>query len=147
MTLSELQIVLNALTDDWVSADTDTAIKIIKREIAKKGRKKGHKPLSAIPPHQSHSDTSIASAIASMSKFGDSRHAVFLALAQNPMTDEECQTKLGMSGNSHRPCRVTLVDAGLVEDSGYRRKTKSKRNAVVWRVTESGVNYLMGRLT
>ena len=35
------------------------------------------------------------------------------------------------------PRRWELVNAGLVRDSGMRRKTRSRRNAAVWIATES----------
>jgi hypothetical protein len=48
------------------------------------------------------------------------------------LTDEEGQILLGMEGNTYRPCRVTLMDRGWLEDSGQRRLTRFKRKAVVW---------------
>ena len=142
MTLSEFEIVLGALTNDWVSQDHGLAVQIIQREIKKMTRRQRRKPLADIPPHQSHSDTSRAAALQSSLTFSDTRYGVLFALSKWPMTDEEAQTGLSIPGNSYRPCRVTLMDAGLVEDSGHRRRTKANRLAVVWKVTHEGLKTL-----
>lgn len=141
MTLQDLQLILEVLTSDWTHADTGAAIQAVKTEIAKMSRKK-RKSLGELPPHQRHSDTSIASALKASEKFSDVRRSVLVAIAKRPITDEEGQQALNMPGNSYRPCRVTLMDAGLVEDSGHRRQTVSKRKAVVWRITPEGLSHL-----
>jgi hypothetical protein len=99
-----------------------------------------HKRVDGLPPHQRHSDTSRASAEAIAPKFGKLTHSVLLHLSRFPngLTDEESQNILGMQGNSYRPCRVTLMDRGFVVDSGQRRKTAQRNNAVVWTLTPSG---------
>lgn len=48
------------------------------------------------------------------------------------LTDEELQLTTGMNPSTERPRRVELVDAGVLCDSGNRRKTRSGRAAVVW---------------
>jgi hypothetical protein len=45
-------------------------------------------------------------------------------------TDAEVQRALGMDGNTERPRRIELVNAGHLEDSGRRRD-----GAIVWVVT------------
>lgn len=53
------------------------------------------------------------------------------------VTDEEIITAgefNGLRANGLRPRRVELVRDGLVEDSGEKRKTRSGRNAIVWRL-------------
>lgn len=47
-------------------------------------------------------------------------------------TDDEVQASLEMSGNTERPRRRELEGQCLIGDSGKRRLTKSKRQAVVW---------------
>jgi hypothetical protein len=47
-------------------------------------------------------------------------------------TDEEISTGLKMQPDTARARRVELMHAGLVQDSGKRRKTKSQRSASVW---------------
>jgi transcription initiation factor IIE alpha subunit len=48
-------------------------------------------------------------------------------------TDEEMQLALRMNPNTQRPRRRELEDAGLIVRDGTR-KTKSRRNADVWRL-------------
>jgi hypothetical protein len=48
-------------------------------------------------------------------------------------TDEEIQHRLFMPGNTERPRRRELEQAGQVYASGYNRVTASGRAAVVWR--------------
>ena len=47
-------------------------------------------------------------------------------------TDEEIQQALEMQGNTERPRRGELVEAGLVKKSDATRKTSSGRAASVW---------------
>lgn len=88
-------------------------------------------------PYQAHSRTSREAASSIQGKSARLRNQVLDELRRNPATDEELATTLTLSGNTCRPRRVELVDLGLVEDSGERRKTASGRNAVVWRVKGS----------
>lgn len=53
-------------------------------------------------------------------------------------TDEEMQESLGMNPSTQRPRRVELVEGGWVVDSGRRRATRAKREAVVWVLTDAG---------
>jgi hypothetical protein len=92
------------------------------------------KPFSPAPA-QAHSPTSIAAA-----KLMDGKRSTLLAklyyallgMLPDGLTDEEGQALLGMDGNTYRPRRVELQEAGLVADGKLTRKTKSKREAVVW---------------
>jgi len=52
------------------------------------------------------------------------------------LTDEEAQTLLGMSGNTERPRRRELEQAGLIRPAGVR-ETASGRRAVVWIAVEA----------
>lgn len=88
-------------------------------------------------PYQAHSGTSREAASSIKGKSARLREQVLQELRRNPATDEELATLLTLSGNTARPRRVELVELGLVEDSGQRRKTASGRNAVVWRVKGS----------
>jgi len=101
-------------------------------------------PDEKLPPHQHHSDTSRAAAAAIAPKFGRMTQSVLTTLARYPLglTDEEAQRIMGMEGNSYRPCRVTLRKKGFVKDSEIRRRTSHKKQAVVWAVTERGLNHL-----
>ena len=118
-------------TDDLFVADAIAeCIQLI--EMSGKG--------GVLPPHQSHSDTSRASAIAEAPTFGMKVRSVLIGFAHSMsgLTDEAGQESLQIEGNSYRPCRVTLMDQGLVYDTGLRRKTKANRPAVVWDLTAKG---------
>jgi hypothetical protein len=118
-------------TDDLFVADAIAeCIQLI--EMSGKG--------GVLPPHQSHSDTSRASAIAEAPTFGMKVRSVLIGFAHSMsgLTDEEGQESLQIEGNSYRPCRVTLMDQGLVYDTGLRRKTRANRPAVVWDLTAKG---------
>ena len=52
--------------------------------------------------------------------------------SEQGLTDEAMQDLLGMNPNSQRPRRNELVAEGWVVDSGERRSTKGKSNAIVW---------------
>ena len=91
--------------------------------------------LFSIPPSQAHSATSRAAAEAIEPQAGNLRQDVLEALRLCPggLTDQEIQDALSMPAHTECPRRIELVRAGLVVDSGEVRKTKSGRNAVVWR--------------
>ena len=50
----------------------------------------------------------------------------------NGATDEEIQDALGMEGNTERPRRVELIEAGLVWNTGSTRKSKANRDNTIW---------------
>ena len=120
--------------DIFVADSIKTCIDLLEADL---GRRKGK---GTLPPHQWHSDTSRASAEAIAPKFGTITRKVLAHLCSYPLglTDEEAQQTMGMEGNSYRPCRVTLMDRGFVVDSGTRRKTHQRKDAVVWSVTPEG---------
>jgi hypothetical protein len=103
---------------------------------------------SDLPPHQRHSDTSVAAATAIAPKFNAKTEGLLATMEKCGLglTDEEGQDMLGIEGNSYRPCRVTLFDKGFVQDSGMRRKTKANKNAVVWMITTAGREHLHPQL-
>jgi len=51
-------------------------------------------------------------------------------------TDEEIQVGLEMNPSTERPRRGELVEQGLIEDSGSRRKTQSGHLAIIWHLTD-----------
>jgi hypothetical protein len=122
-------------TEDMFVADAiKSCIALLEADISRR-KGKGY-----LPPHQWHSDTSRAAAEAIAPKFGTITRKVLAHLCTYPngLTDEEAQHTMGMEGNSYRPCRVTLMDRGFVVDSGTRRKTHQRKDAVVWSVTPEG---------
>ena len=124
--------------DIFVADSIKTCIDLLEADL---GRRKGK---GTLPPHQAHSDTSRAAAEAIAPKFGTITRKVLVELSKHPhgLTDEEAQNIIGMQGNSYRPCRVTLMDNGLVCDTGNRRKTRQRKDAVVWAVTNAGFSTL-----
>lgn len=69
---------------------------------------------------------------------GTARARVLFAIDSTPQTDDELQRSLAMNPNTQRPRRVELVEGGYIEDSGERRKTPSRSDAIVWQVTPTG---------
>ena len=120
----------------WVQDSINICIALIESDM------KG----GVLPPHQSHSDTSTSAALSIAPKFGTMTRYVLVNLSKYPsgLTDEEAQNIMGMQGNSYRPCRVTLMDRGFVADTGDRRKTNQRKDAVVWSVTPDGYKSLEG---
>lgn len=135
-TLSRVLAELKSIrcNDMWVQDSINVCIALIQADM------KG----GVLPPHQSHSDTSTSAALSIAPKFGTMTRDVLVNLTKYPsgLTDEEAQNIMGMQGNSYRPCRVTLMDRGFVADSGDRRKTNQRKDAVVWSVTPDGYKSL-----
>ena len=89
-------------------------------------------------------DTSRAAAAAVLPKVGTQRRNVYDAIARycdksNPigdtwgLTDEQISDVTGLSGNSVRPRRLELLEAGLIEENGTRPGLRSaKSRHTVW---------------
>ena len=95
------------------------------------------------PPAQRHSPTSVEAAKLTNAQGG--RRAVLDALASAAfmgtdcaMTDEEIAEVSGLSPNTERPRRVSLVQAGLVEALDHKGTTASGRRATRWILTSDG---------
>lgn len=94
-----------------------------------------HDLYGGTPPHQSHSETSTASA----NKIKDSArtlrfkvYAYIKKCGARGATDEEIQIALRMQLQTEVPRRRELIMKGLAVDSGIKRLTKSRRRATVW---------------
>lgn len=86
-----------------------------------------------LPAHQKHSPTSKAAAEAIKPRIGPMHRQILgFIRAWGPATDEQMQHYIDMPANTQRPRRRELQLAGLIEDSGKTRQTKSGRAAVVW---------------
>ena len=89
------------------------------------------------PLAQKHSRTSVEAAnLMSGSRAGSLRATIWrwlLEQGERGGTDEEGQDALGMEGNTYRPRRVELQEAGLVVATVRTRRTRSNRQAAVWR--------------
>lgn len=99
----------------------------------------GYRFYNGLPPHQRHSETSLAAAIAMLETADTKRGLVYRFLRQRGQvgaTDEQIQRDLGLPGN---PCprRRELEIAGIVEDSGRRAPTSAGKMAVIWVLKES----------
>lgn len=92
-------------------------------------------PYAGAAPYQKHSPTSKAAAEKIRTKIGPLHKRVIDYLARTGgATDEQMQDVLVMSANTQRPRRRELQLMKIVEDSGKQRLTRSKHNAVVWRL-------------
>lgn len=93
-------------------------------------------PACELPLFQWHSQTSRAAA-ASWSAAGltqtQARVMAFIASRADGATDEEIAAGLHMNPSTARPRRIELVGLGRIVKVGVR-KTRSRRNADVWRV-------------
>ncbi len=89
-------------------------------------------------PFQKHSDTSREAARLATPNAGTYRRMVLEALrdATEGLTDLELQERTGLEGSTERPRRIELVTAGVVRDSGTKRKTPSGRAATVWEIAQ-----------
>lgn len=91
-------------------------------------------------PYAAGSETSKAAAewIAGQAATQRDRVYAYLRDTAGGATDEEIQSALGMKVQSETPRRGELVDAGLVRDSGRKRKTSSGATATVWEAVPGG---------
>lgn len=89
------------------------------------------------PPHEASSETSREAAESVAEISGAQRQAVADLIVQSPRTDDEIEV---LTGYRHQSCsarRRELVLAGVIEDSGEKRLTRSGRKATVWRLVAS----------
>lgn len=79
--------------------------------------------------------TSIAAAQRVLPRTGSIRKKIYDYLqTTGGATDEQIEDALHISGNSVRPSRGSLVDDGLVYDTGREHPTKSGNMAIIWAV-------------
>ena len=86
-------------------------------------------------PYQAHSAPSIAAAEAIEPTAGTLRALVLQfirTMGSHGATDEEIQQGCEIDPSTQRPRRIELWRAGLVQDSGKTRPTRSGRKATVW---------------
>lgn len=60
------------------------------------------------------------------------------------LTDEELGDRMPrhIHDNCHRKRRADLRDLGFIEDGGQERITRTGESAIVWRVTQKGIDFL-----
>lgn len=89
----------------------------------------------ALPPFARDYETSREAALSVYETAPTLRARVWRHLRETGgATEEETEAALGLAGNTCRPRIWELRKAGMVEDSGDRRSTRSGRQAVVWRI-------------
>ncbi len=92
--------------------------------------------MTALPAHQPHSTTSALAAARVIPDAARMRAEVFRAIkraGKRGLTDQEGCEAIGMSGDTWRPRRVELADAGLIRVvEGRTRPTRTGRQAQVW---------------
>lgn len=75
-------------------------------------------------------------------KVGTIRRKVYEAIlvkGLSGMTDQEIEKQLNLDGNTVRPIRGSLVEMGLVIDSGTTRSNLKGNQCIVWRSAEDGM--------
>lgn len=94
-------------------------------------------PYRGEPPAQAHSATSLAAAASIKTAIGPLHRQILDHLKSSPngATDEELMHALDMGGNTERPRRRELELMGRIVNSGKTRRTRSGREAVVWRIS------------
>ena len=110
-------------------------------------------PYGGFPPHQKHSDTSLAAAVAVQSVVDTKRGMVYRTIrlfGSDGVTDDELAAYLGWDGSSVRPRRCELAHprmGPLIRKSGEKRKTRSGRDAAVWvAVKDDALRHGPGRM-
>ena len=87
-------------------------------------------------PYQPHSETSRAAAEVIAKGLGLLQTQVLDCIAVqyrfSGATDEQIQEFCNMNPSTQRPRRIELLKAGLIRDSGRKRRTRSGRQATVW---------------
>jgi hypothetical protein len=96
------------------------------------------------PPAQQHSPTSQAAAAKQTKpKTESDRIRILRVLAEHgPMLDEDIGYAADLDGNTERPRRISLVQAGHVRDTGKVGLTHKKHEAALWEITDAGRDYL-----
>jgi hypothetical protein len=86
------------------------------------------------PAHQRHSETSREAAETIAPSLNELQRLVLLAFQSEAagLTDEQGIDVTALPASTYRPRRVELLRAGLIRDSGTKRKVRSGCNATVW---------------
>lgn len=88
------------------------------------------------PVGHRHPATAKIAAANVLPRTGSKRRQVFdWIVKRQGLTDDEIEYVTGWSHQSVSAARNTLMQDGLIEDSGLRRETKHGYDAIVWRAT------------
>lgn len=89
---------------------------------------------NAAPVGHRHPQTAHMAAAGTLPRTGSKRRQVYdWIVKRQGLTDEEIEYVTGWSHQSVSAARNTLMNDGLVEDSGVTRSTKQGYEAIVWR--------------
>ena len=87
-------------------------------------------------------ETSIEARAKIEPKIGTIRRKIYELLLNKGLdgaTDHEIEKYLHLDGSTVRPARGSLVEDGLVMDSGLTRLNNKNNKCVVWRASENGM--------
>jgi transcription initiation factor IIE alpha subunit len=68
---------------------------------------------------------------------GEMHKKIMEALRERPMIDYELAERFNVQLSKVQPRRSELAAQGKIVDSGMRRMTPYKRNAIVWKVSDA----------
>jgi len=114
----------------------------------RKSTASGPSLFDAPPPAQAHSETSRQAARqvgkdrSRLNRIRILRYLIDIQARTHGATDERMQDELAMPANTQRPRRCELVAAGMVFDTGLKDATRTGRAAVVWAITQLGLEYI-----
>lgn len=92
------------------------------------------------PVGHRHPETAKTAARRSMPKAGTRRGEVYRLIqraGEQGLTDDELEYKTGKSHQSVSATRNTLMNDGLIEASGFRRRTRWGNDAIAWKVASN----------
>ena len=101
-----------------------------------------------LPGHAPGCDTSIAAAVGVSKRLTELQLNVlrgFASVGAVGVTDDEGHDMCGLNRYTYAPRRCELVKRGLVERTTRRRATNTGSAAVVWKITNKGIEVLSGR--
>lgn len=110
----------------------------VPQEVHSDGRPKVNRKVA--PVGHKHPSTAHEAARKAMPRSGTRRFTVYRLIEQAGttnrvgMTDDELEKATAKSHQSVSATRNTLMNDGLIEDSGLRRRTQWGNEAIVWKV-------------
>ena len=110
----------------------------VPQEVHSDGRPKVNRKVA--PVGHRHPSTAHEAARKAKPSSGTRRYTVYRLIEaagttlRQGMTDDELEAATGRSHQSVSATRNTLMNDGLIEDSGLRRRTQWGNDAIVWKV-------------